>query len=76
MPVSQEHHQRVAVTVAIGLGRLDQPLDLVRSEVLAGPKLGIRWSVRRHCSIFSAWRDQAQVRFCHEFSYPFIGDCP
>jgi hypothetical protein len=28
--------------MTIGFGRLDQPLDLVRCQVLAGPKIGIR----------------------------------
>jgi hypothetical protein len=28
MPVSQQHHQGVAVTMTIGFGRLDQPLDI------------------------------------------------
>jgi hypothetical protein len=39
VPVGQEHHQRVAVAVAVGLGRLDQFLDLVRRQVLAGAQL-------------------------------------
>jgi len=29
VPEGQKHHQSVAVTIAIGLGCLDQPLDLI-----------------------------------------------
>jgi hypothetical protein len=67
MPVGQEHHQRVAVTVAVGLGGLDQPLDLVRRQVLASPEQGVLWPTRNDCAIYSARRDQAQVRVCRDF---------
>jgi hypothetical protein len=67
MPVGQEHHQRVAVAMTIGFGYLDQPLNLIRSQVLTGTELGIRGPPRRDCAIYSAWRDQAQVRVRHDF---------
>jgi hypothetical protein len=54
--------------MAVGLGRLDQLLDLVRGQVLAGTELGIRRPLRRNCSIFSAWRDQSQVRFAMPYA--------
>ena len=41
MPVGQKHHQRVALAVAVRLGRLDQLLDLVGSQVLAGAQLSV-----------------------------------
>ena len=55
MPEGKEHHERVALTIAVGLGRLDQPLDLVDGQVLPGPKVAILASARRNCSIFSGW---------------------
>jgi hypothetical protein len=65
MPIGQKHHQRVTVTVLVGLGRLNQLLDLVGREVLAGAQLCIWCALRRDCSIFGSWGDQSQVRICH-----------
>ena len=39
MPVGQEHHQRVAMAIAVRLSRLDQLLDLIGREVLARAQL-------------------------------------
>ena len=39
VPVGQKHHECVAVAVAVGLGRLDQLLDLVGGQVLARAQL-------------------------------------
>jgi hypothetical protein len=36
MPVGQKHHQGIAVAVAIGLGRLNELIDLVSGQVFAG----------------------------------------
>jgi hypothetical protein len=38
MPEGQKDHEGVAVAIAIGLGRLDQSLDLVDGQVLACPQ--------------------------------------
>jgi hypothetical protein len=51
MPVGQKHHQRVTVTVAIGFGYFDQLFDLLRGQVLTGPKLGIWGPARSDCAI-------------------------
>jgi hypothetical protein len=72
MPVGQEHHQRVTVTMPVGLSHLDQPLDLVRRQVFASPKLGIWGPARCDCAIYSAWRDQAQVRVRHDCFQPYL----
>jgi hypothetical protein len=66
VPEGQEHHQCVAMPIAIALGRLDEPLDLVDGQVLSGPKLAIFASAQRNCSIFSCWSDQSQAWFGHE----------
>ena len=50
MPEGQEDHGRVPVPVPVGLGRLDQGVDLPGCQVLAGPKLGIRTPGRSNCS--------------------------
>jgi len=50
--------------VPVARGRLDQPLDLARGEVLPGPVLSVRTAPRHaNCRIFAGWRDQFQVRF-------------
>jgi hypothetical protein len=73
--LSQEHHQRVAVTISIALGRLDQPLDLVEGQVLTGSKGAIPWPAWTDCSIFSGWHDQAQAWFGHEKSPSRLPHC-
>jgi hypothetical protein len=42
---------RVAVTVLIVLGRLDQPVHLVDGQVLPRPNGPILWPAWRNCSI-------------------------
>ena len=37
VPESDQDHRRVPVALPIGLGRLDEALDLRRRQVLAGP---------------------------------------
>jgi hypothetical protein len=61
MPIGQEYHQAIAVAVAIGLGCLNEILDLVGGQVLTGAEISVWWTRRRDCSNFSAWRDQAEV---------------
>ena len=75
MPEGQKHHERNAMAVAVLPGRLDQPLDLIGGEVLAGAQLYIWCAPRRDCSIFSGWRDQSQVRFCHDKSPRLLDHC-
>jgi hypothetical protein len=52
MPVGHEHHERVAMAVAV----------LPDRQVLARAQLCIWCAPRGDCSIFSGWRDQSQVR--------------
>jgi hypothetical protein len=63
MPVGQKDHQRITIAVAVGLGGLDQLVDLVVLEILARPQLSVFQPTWRNCSIFSGWRDGARVRF-------------
>ena len=70
MPIGDQHHGRVAMTVAIIAGGLDQSLDLGLGEVLTRPDLGIgpapgRTLRRLNCPINSAWGDQGQMPFFH-----------
>ena len=53
------------MTVPIGLGDLDQGLDLPGRQVLPGPKFDVGASGRRDCSIYFGWRDQLEVRLRH-----------
>jgi hypothetical protein len=41
MPIGQKHHQSVTVAVAVGLGCLDQLLDLVGGQMLARAQLSV-----------------------------------
>jgi hypothetical protein len=65
VPEGHEDQGRVPVTVAVGLGGLDQGLDLAGRQVLPGPKFGVGTSGRRNCSIYFCWRDQPEVRLRH-----------
>jgi hypothetical protein len=51
MPEGQEHHESIAMTIAVSFGRLDQPLDLIDGQVLPCPNISIFGSPRRDCSI-------------------------
>jgi hypothetical protein len=62
MPIGQKHHQSVTVAVAVGLGCLDELLDLVGGQMLARAQISVWRALRRDCSIFSDWRHQPQVR--------------
>ena len=53
-------HGGIPVTPAIGLGGIDQPIDLGAGQVLPGPIDGVRFSSRHgDCSIYGGW--------CHQF---------
>jgi hypothetical protein len=39
------------MTMSVGLGGLDEPLDLVSSQMLAGAQFGVRRPPWRDCSI-------------------------
>jgi len=58
VPENQEDHGGVPLPVAVGLGRLDQGLDLSGRQVLPGAEFGVRAPCRRDCSIYFGWRDQ------------------
>ena len=63
------------MTVSVGLGRLDQGLDLAGRQVLPGSKFGVRTPGRSNYSIYFSWGDQLEVRLVHgkrPFAY---GDC-
>jgi hypothetical protein len=62
VPEGHQDHGRVPVTVPVGLGRLDQGLDLAGRQVLPGPKLRVRTPDRSNCSIYFSWRDQLEVK--------------
>jgi hypothetical protein len=42
VPEGHQDHGRIPVTVSVGLGGLDQSLDLAGRQVLPGPKLCVR----------------------------------
>jgi hypothetical protein len=65
VPEGHEDHGRVPVTVPVGLGGLDQGLDLAGRQMLSGPKLGVRTPDRSNCSIYFGWRYQLEVRLRH-----------
>lgn len=65
VPVSQKHYESVALTLTVLSGGLDQALHLGMGEVFSGSQLGIPWSAG-NCSIYSCWRYQSELRFCHD----------
>jgi hypothetical protein len=62
-PVGEEYTQGIAVTVPVALGRFDQPLDLVRGEMLARSQIGIFRSARGDCSILVAGATTRRCEF-------------
>jgi DNA-binding protein HU-beta len=58
----------MAVTVATG--GLEQGLDLVGSQMLPGPQLGVLLPLRSDCSFYFSWHDQLEMRFRHVKSMP------
>ena len=51
MPVGDKDYGGVPVAVAVALGRLNQPLDLMLGEVLAGPQVAVAAPPRDNCSV-------------------------
>jgi len=49
MPICQEHHERVAVAVAV-IDHLDQPIDLIGRQMLPRAQLRIWCAPRRDCA--------------------------
>src|SRR5262249_54095509 len=64
----QEDHRPIAVRLPIGLGGLDQKLDLVLGEAFTGPIVGIGSPPRRYCPFFAGWCHQPQCWISHEKS--------
>jgi hypothetical protein len=50
MPIGHEQHGGVPVAVAIALGRLSQPLDLMLGEIFAAPQLAVAAPLGGNCS--------------------------
>src|SRR5262249_26594795 len=70
MPIGNQQHGRVPVTVSVVLCSPDQLFNLSLSEVLPAAKLSIWRPPRGNCSFFADWRDQFQVCFGHSFPPP------
>ncbi len=81
MPIGEKDHQRITIAVAVLLGRVDQLLDLVIGQVLAGPQLLIRKPLWCNCPILVVGATSrrcdfamtiASVRFFFEQSRPYL----
>jgi hypothetical protein len=55
--------------------RLDQLLHFAVGQVLPGPQIGVFRPARGNCSIYSDWRDQPELRFCHDKCAPLDAHC-
>jgi hypothetical protein len=75
VPEGQQDHGRVPVPPSIGLGGLDQGIDLAQRQVLPGADLGVGTAGRCNCSIYCGWRDEFEPRFCHEKLPPRNVNC-
>ena len=51
----RQDHGRVPMPVAIGLGRLDQLLDLGLGQMLPLAVVGVGSATRSNCSLFAVW---------------------
>jgi hypothetical protein len=72
MPVGDQDHGGVPVTVAVVLRGLDYPLDLGRGEVFAHPQLGVLRPAWGNCSVFEGRCDEPQLRFHWHFGPPVV----
>ena len=72
MPVGDQDHSVVPVTVTVALGRFHKPLDLGGGKVLAPAQFGVFWPARGNCSFFDGRTDEPQLRFCLHFDLPSV----
>ena len=56
VPEGYQDQGGVPMAAAVGLGSLDQGVDLARRQVLTSPKLGVRSADLRNCSENFGWR--------------------
>ena len=73
--IGDKDHGRVAVAIAVVLGRPDQALDLGLGEVLASPIGGVRLPAGCDCSLFDGWSHEFEVLFRHGFLSLFTVYC-
>ena len=73
--IGDKDHGRVAVTMAVVLGRPDQALDLGLGEMLAGPIGSVRLPAGCDCSLFDGWSHEFEVLFRHGFLSLFTVYC-
>jgi hypothetical protein len=67
MPVGNQEHGRIPVTVSIVFCGLDELFNLGLGQVLAAAELAVRPAPRGNCSFLDGWLQQPQVRFCWHF---------
>jgi hypothetical protein len=56
VPKGDQDHGRIAVTVPITFGSLDQLLDLSFGQVFTGAILGVGTSAWSNCLFYVGWR--------------------
>jgi hypothetical protein len=72
VPEDQEDHGGVPLPVAVGLGRVDQGLDLARRQVLPGAKLGVRSPLGATVRFTSVGATSLRLDFAMETGLPRI----
>jgi hypothetical protein len=70
MPVGQEHHECVSMTVAVLPDGLDQLLDLIGRQVLACAQLSVWRALRRDCSILVIGVTSRRFEFVMIYALP------
>src|ERR1019366_6371265 len=70
VPIGNQDHGRVPVTVSIVLCGLDKLFNLSFGQMLSAAKLAVRPAHRGNCSFFGGWLHQLEVRFGHGFLPP------
>src|ERR1035437_10351769 len=64
MPVGNQEHSGVPVTVSVALCGIDQLFNLSLSQMFSAAKLAVRPAQGGNCSFLDGWLHQPQVRFC------------
>ena len=63
MPEGNQDHGRVPLAPTVGLGGLDELLNLTLGQMLTWPELSIRPPNRCNCPVLSCWRYQLETLF-------------
>src|SRR6516165_11159860 len=79
VPIGNQDHGGVAMTVAVVASGDDQAVDLGAGQILSSSDVGVTlagWGLGTHCPIIGSWGHQGEVRFSHVFQCSCKLPCP